>query len=149
MIFDNTLLFSDGQAITGDARSTNTVDLGATGTPFGDTRKLIRDIGKGCCKVPLSISITETFNNLTSLEILLQVDDNSGSASPKTVARSGVLPPADLVAGKQIDFPDYIPQGANEQYLSLFYDVTGAAPTTGKITAGVVADRQTNFIGGQ
>ena len=149
MIFDNTLLFSDGQAITGDARSTNTVDLGANGTPYGDTRKLIRDIGKGSPKVPLSISVTETFNNLTSLEILLQVDDNSGSASPKTVASSGILALADLVAGKQIDFPDYIPQGANEQYLSLFYDVTGANPTTGKITAGVVADRQTNFIGGQ
>jgi len=149
MIFDNTLIFSDGQAITGDIRSTNTVNLGDTGTPYGDTRKLVRDIGKGSPKVPLSISVTETFNNLTSMEILLQVDDNSGSASPKTVASSGAIPAANLVAGKQIDFPDYIPQGANEQYLSLFYDVTGTAPTTGKITAGVVAARQTNFIGGQ
>lgn len=149
MIFDNTLLFSDAQAITADARSTNVVDLGATGTPYGDTRKLIRDIGKGGYRVPLWISITETFNNLTSLEIILRVDDNNGMASPKVVARSGVLPLDDLVAGKSIDFPDYIPQGANEQFLELFYDITGTAPTTGKITAGVVADRQTNFIGGQ
>lgn len=149
MIFDNTLLFSDAQAITADAASTNIVDLGATGTPYGASAALVRDIGKGSPKVPLWISITEAFNNLTSLEILLQVDDNSGFASPKTVSRSGVIPLADLVAGKAIDYPDYVPQGANERYFRLYYDITGTAPTTGKITAGVVADRQTNFIGGQ
>lgn len=148
MIFDNTLLFSDAQAITADAGSTNTIDLGATGTPFGASAALVRDIGKGC-KIPLSISVVEAFNNLTSIEISLQVDDNSGFASPKTVARSAVIALADLTAGKQIDFPDYIPQGANERYLRLYYDITGTAPTTGKITAGVVASRQTNFVGGQ
>lgn len=149
MIFDNTLLFSDGQAITADAASTNVVDLGDTGTPYGDTRKLVRDIGKGQKPVPLWVSVTEAFNNLTSLEILLQVDDNSAFASPKTVSRSGAIPLADLTAGKPIDYPDYVPQGANERYFRLYYDITGTAPTTGKITAGVVADRQTNFIGGQ
>jgi len=148
MIFDNTLLFSDAQAITADAGSTNTIDLGATGTPFGASAALVRDIGKGC-KIPLSISVVEAFNNLTSIEISLQVDDNSGFASPKTAARSAVIVLADLTAGKQIDFPDYIPQGANERYLRLYYDITGTAPTTGKITAGVVASRQTNFVGGQ
>ncbi|APL94091.1 Bbp16 family capsid cement protein [Sphingobium indicum] len=148
MIFDNTLLFSDAQAITADAGSTNTIDLGATGTPFGASAALVRDIGKGC-KIPLSISVVEAFNNLTSIEISLQVDDNSGFSSPKTVARSAVIALADLTAGKQIDFPDYIPQGANERYLRLYYDITGTAPTTGKITAGVVAARQTNFVGGQ
>ncbi|WP_333883818.1 Bbp16 family capsid cement protein [Sphingobium yanoikuyae] len=149
MIFDNTLLFSDGQAIVADAASTNVVDLGATGTPYGDTRALVRDIGKGCPKVPIWISVTEAFNNLTTLEILLQTDDNSAFASPKTVSRSGAIALADLVVGKPIDYPDYVPQGTNERYFRLFFDITGAAPTTGKITAGVVADRQTNFIGGQ
>lgn len=149
MIFDNTLLFSDAQAITADAASTNVVDLGATGTPYGDTRALVRDIGKGAPKVPLWVSVTETFNNLTSLEILLQVDDNSAFGSPRTVSRSGAIPLADLTAGKAIDYPDYVPQGANERHFRLFYDITGTAPTTGKLTAGVVADRQTNFIGGQ
>jgi hypothetical protein len=81
--------------------------------------------------------------------VLLQVDDHSGFASPKVVARSAVLPLAELTAGKQIDFPDYIPQGANERYMRLFYDITGTTPSTGKITAGVVAARQTNFVGGQ
>lgn len=147
MIFDNTLLFSDAQAITADAGSTNTVDLGATGTPYGGIA-LVRDIGKGS-KIPLSITVVETFNNLTSLAVSLQVDDNSSFSSAKTVVLSAPILAAALVAGAQIEVPDYIPQGANERYMRLYYDITGTAPTTGKITAGVVAARQTNFVGGQ
>ncbi|OHC93914.1 MAG: hypothetical protein A3H25_02830 [Sphingomonadales bacterium RIFCSPLOWO2_12_FULL_63_15] len=147
MIFDNTLLFSDAQAITAGAGSTNTVDLGATGTPYGGVA-LVRDIGKGS-KIPLSITVVETFNNLTSLAVSLQVDDNSSFSSAKTVVVSAPILAAALVAGAQIEVPDYIPQGANERYMRLYYDVTGVAPTTGKITAGVVAARQTNFVGGQ
>lgn len=148
MIFDNTLLLSDAQAITADARSTNTIDLGATGTPFGESSPLVRDIGKGR-KVPLYITVVEAFNNLTSLEVLLQVDDNTGFSSPKTVVRSAVIPLASLTLGARIEVPDFIPEGTNERYLSLYYDITGTAPSTGKITAGVVAARQTNFVGGR
>lgn len=147
MIFDNTLLFSDAQAITGDAGSTNTVDLGATGTPYGASAALVRDIGKGC-KIPLSITVTEAFNNLTSLQISIQTDDNTSFSSAKTVVLSPAIPLASLVAGYQIEVPDYIPQGTNERYMRLYYDVTGTNPSTGKITAGVVAARQTNFVGG-
>lgn len=145
MIFDNTLLFSDGQAITATAASTNVVDLGATGTTWAG-QTLGRDIGKGA-RIPLSITITEAFNNLTSLTIALQSDDNSGFSSAKVVVDQ-VIVLADLTLGKQIDFPNYIPQGANERYLRFNYTVTGSAPTTGKVTAGVVAARQTAFVGG-
>lgn len=145
MIFDNTLLFSDAQAITASAASTNTVDLGATGTTWAG-QTLGRDIGKGN-KIPLSITITEAFNNLTSLHIALQSDDNSGFSSAKVVVVQ-VIVLADLTLGKQIDFPDYITQGANERYLRSNYTVTGTPPTTGKVTAGVVAARQTAFVGG-
>lgn len=147
MIFDNTLLFSDAQAITAAAGSTNTVDLGATGTPYGGIA-LVRDIGKGS-KIPLSITVVETFNNLTSLAVSLQVDDNTSFSSAKTVVVSAPILAAALVAGAQIEVPDYIPQGANERYMRLYFDVTGIAPTTGKVTAGVVAARQTNFVGGR
>jgi len=146
-IFDITNMFCEDQAITGDARSTNTIDLGVTGKPFGDSRSLVRDIGKGC-KLPLSITVTETFNNLTSLTVQLQCDDNSGFSSAKTVAQATYLA-AELVAGKQLSFPDEIPEGLNEEFMSLYFDVTGTNPSTGKITAGVVASRHTNFSGGQ
>lgn len=144
MILDNTLIFSDGQAITADAGSTNVIDLKATGTPYGASAALARDIGKSSCGIPLNIVVTEAFNNLTSLTISLQVDDNAAFSSPKTVAVSDAIPLASLVAGFRPSFPDYIPEGANEQYMRLYYDVTGTAPSTGKITASVVAGRQTN-----
>ena len=78
----------------------------------------------------------------------LQVDDASGFASPKIVASATYLL-AELTAGKQLRFPDDIPEGTNEQFMRLYFDVTGTAPSTGKITAGPVAARHTNFVGGQ
>lgn len=142
MIFDLQTLFSDGQAITADAASTNIIDLGATGTPYGGNA-LVADYGKGT-KIPIFLYVTESFNTLTSLTISLQVDTVENFASPTTVL-SKTYTLAQLVAGFAADFPEYIPEGANERYLRLFYDVTGTNPTTGAITAGVVAARQTNF----
>tara|TARA_Y100001951_G_C11193541_1_gene212911 strand:- start:39 stop:485 length:447 start_codon:yes stop_codon:yes gene_type:complete len=143
MIYDNTLIFSDAQAVTGDEASDNIVDLGATGTPFGHANPLTRDIGIGT-PVPIYAYLTETFNNLTSLTISVQVDTVENFASPKEVA-SRTYALADLAAGEKLEFPDFIPEGANQRYLRLFYDVTGTAPTTGAITAGVVAARQNNL----
>lgn len=147
MIFDAQALFSDGQAITADAGSTNCIDLGATGTPYGGSA-LIRDVGKGC-EVPVSVTVTETFNNLTSLQVSVQVDDNSSFSSATTVVLSPAVVLASLVAGYTFNVPARLPEGTKERYVRLYYDVTGTAPSTGKITAGIVAARQTNFVGGQ
>jgi hypothetical protein len=149
MIYDKQGLFSDAQAITADAGSTNTIDLGATGTPYGASAALIRDIGKGDCGIPISITVTETFNNLTSLQVSVQTDDNSGFSSPSTRVLSELIPLSGLTAGSTVSAIITFPEGTKERYVRLFYDVTGTAPTTGKITAGVVAARQTNFVGGQ
>ncbi|TIT90394.1 MAG: hypothetical protein E5W41_00275 [Mesorhizobium sp.] len=135
MIFDMQTLLSDAQAITATAASTNIIDLGPINSGFA------RDIGKGK-PIPLRIQLVEAFNNLTSLTIALQVDDNSGFASPKTVWSQTVVL-ADLIAGKVI-VPEYITRGTDERYMRLNYTVTGTAPTTGKITAGVVAGAQSN-----
>ncbi|MFC0204727.1 Bbp16 family capsid cement protein [Novosphingobium soli] len=143
MIFDKQTLLSDGQAITADAPSTNIIDLGATGTPFGSAVALVRDIGKGDCKVPLAIMVAAAFNNLTSLRLVLQVDNDPAFGSPKAVAERTYLL-AEL-AGGMLEFPDGFVEGTNERYVRLYYDITGTAPTTGAITAGVVAARQTNF----
>src|SRR3546814_6230595 len=130
MIMDNTLVFSDGQAITADAGSTNVIDLGATGTPYGAASALVRDIGKGGCNISLYVGVVEAFNTLTSLQISLQVDDNAAFSSAKTVAQSAAIPLADLTLGAEIAFPDYVPEGTDERYMRLYYDVTGTAPTT-------------------
>ncbi|TIR78827.1 MAG: hypothetical protein E5X15_10440 [Mesorhizobium sp.] len=135
MIFDMQTLLSDAQAITATAASTNTIDLGPIATG------IVRDIGKGK-PIPLRIQVVEAFNNLTSLTIALQVDDNSGFASPKTVWSQTVVL-ADLIAGKVI-VPEWVLRGTDERYMRLNYTVTGTAPTTGKITAGVVMGAQSN-----
>lgn len=141
MIFDLETLFSDAQAITGDAPSTNVIDLGATGTPFGGN-PLVADFGKGT-KIPLYLYITATFDNLTSLDIILQKDDNEGFSSPETVWSHNVLL-ADLVAGNAIPLPDCLPETVDQRFIRLFFDVNGTNPAAGAITAGVVAARQTN-----
>lgn len=135
MIFDQQSLLSDAQAITATAASTNILDLGPI------KAGIVRDIGKGA-QIPLLVQVVEAFNNLTSLAIALQVDDNSGFSSATTVWTTTVVL-ADLKAGKVV-IPEYIPRGTNEQYLRLNYTVTGTAPTTGKITAGVTMGNQSN-----
>ena len=143
MIFDATLQVSDRQPITADTASTNIIDLGGTGAAYGAAAPLTRDIGKGL-PVPLIVTVTETFNNLTSMNIAIQVDDNPAFASPRTAARSPEYTLADLAMGKQYLLPDSFPVGTNERYVRLFYDITGTAPTLGRITAGAVMARQTN-----
>jgi hypothetical protein len=135
MIFDKTTLLSDAQAIVATAVSTNVIDFGASGTVMFATAALVRNVGKGE-KVPLLIQVVETFNNLTSLEVQVQTDDNAGFASPKQVGTTGAIVLADLVAGKIFNI-DTIPRDADERYFRLNYVVVGTAPTLGKVTSGV------------
>ncbi|GAA3113549.1 hypothetical protein GCM10010520_67090 [Rhizobium viscosum] len=130
MIFDRQTLLSDAQAITATGPSTNVINLGPI------KQGLTRDIGKGE-PIPFLMQVVESFNNLTSLAVTIQTDDNEAFPSPKAVITT-TLNLADLKAGKIIP-PSHIPRGTDELYLRLLYTVTGAAPTTGKITAGFTA----------
>lgn len=122
MLFDENLLFSDAQAITADAASSKIY-------------KTNGDIGKGI-PVPLRIQVVEDFNNLTSLSVCFQTSADEAFTTPITLEKA-TLNLADLKAGKV--FPiNYVPTGCLD-YIRLYYDVDGStAPTTGKITAGVV-----------
>jgi hypothetical protein len=46
MIMDITVQFSNGQAITADAASTNIIDLGQPGTVYGAGAPIVRDVGR-------------------------------------------------------------------------------------------------------
>ena len=120
MIIDKELEFSDGQAITATAVSTNVVDLGQT-----------VDVAPG---VPLKVraQVDATFNNLTSLNIAVQTDTVENFAS-ETILFSKDVVLADLVAGADIDL-GILPEGC-QQYLRLDYTVTGTNPTTGSVSA--------------
>ena len=134
MIFDRQTLFSNAQAITATAQSTDQIDTG----PIARSR----DIGRGA-EIPLRIQVTETFNNLTSLAIAYQVaDDTAFSVNLTTVWTTTVLL-AGLTAGAVI-VPDELQRGSNRRYHRLLYTVTGSAPTTGRITAGLTMGNQSN-----
>ncbi len=137
MIFDNTLLFSDDQAITADAVSTNVVDLGAPGTVYGAAAAIGHDKGPGN-PIPLLIQVTETFDNLTNLIISVESSADEAFTSPQSTVIGDELLAA-LVAGKKMPFHIW-PRDMAGRYVRLDYDVVGTNPTAGKITAGVVAD---------
>lgn len=137
MILDNQTLLSNAQAITADAGSTNQIDLSPRWTG------LIRDIGPGMA-IPLFIQVVETFNNLTNIVVSVQVDEDSAFGSPTTVVSTAAIPLASLVAGYKFNL-DWVPRLTNERYMRIFYDITGTAPTLGKITAGIaMGGTQTN-----
>lgn len=142
MILSAQQIFSDDQVITASADSTNVIDLGVPGTPFGAVAPLNNDKGKGN-KVPILIQVTEAFNTLTSLEI--KISTGATTALGTTVI-SKVVPLADLVVGYQ--FPvEVLPNEIDERYLGIEYVVVGTAPTLGKITAGITMGNQTNVTG--
>ncbi|HIG9314661.1 TPA: Bbp16 family capsid cement protein [Klebsiella pneumoniae] len=129
MLLDQQALFSAAQAITATAASTNVIDTGSN-----------KDVGK-YGDIPLLIQVVEGFNNLTSLTVTVQTDDNSTFSSAADVL-SMTIPLASLVLGYKspvITLPMKM-----ERYIRLNYTVTGTAPTTGKVTAGIAGGVQTN-----
>jgi hypothetical protein len=140
MIIDNSLVFSNQQAVTVSAPSTNSLDLGVTGTPFAATLPLVRDIGEGD-PIDVSVSVAQTFAGLTSLQVSVQTSPDSINWT--TVDSGAVIPAASLVAGYLFTVPKLV-QEANSRYLQLYYTVTGTA-TAGEINAAIVASRQSNI----
>lgn len=129
MILDKQTLFSDQQAITADAASTNIYDTGADA-----------DAGPGR-NLEIMAYVKVAFNTLTSLNIILETDADVAFGSAKTLwTVNRVL--AALTLGANLQLPP-VPHGA-ERYLRLRYDVVGTDPTLGKITAGIILDHQAN-----
>src|SRR4051812_22197556 len=79
MILREPARFANAQAVPATAASTNIIDLGATGTVFGAAAAIGRDVGKGR-QVSIRASVVESFNNLASLSIGIETDDNAGFA---------------------------------------------------------------------
>lgn len=131
-IFATTLdalnLFSNDQAITATANSTNVVDQG---DGFFD----------GSCRT-VGVFVTETFTLLTSLTISLHSDSVEAMSTNAAVFTLPTITLASggLNAGKFIEIP--IPVQA-DRYLRMTYTVVGTNPGAGKITAGIIHDSGT------
>lgn len=145
MIFSLQQLFSDDQAITATANSTNVIDLGVSDTPFGGKAAFNHDIGKGA-KVPLLAQVTEDFTTSAgATALIIQLETGSTTALNTAIAAQTILI-ADLVAGKQINL-DYLPNGIVERYLGFSYTPVTGDFDGGAITAGITMGNQTNFTG--
>lgn len=143
MILSAQQLFSEAQAITATALSTNVLDLGAAGTPYGGKAALNHDIGKGA-KIPVLVQVVTDFATLTSLTITVETGAVAGTLG--TVLATETILAADLVAGKQMNM-QVLPDGAVGRYLGVRYTVNGSNATAGAITAGISMGNQTNVHG--
>jgi hypothetical protein len=146
MILDTQTVFSGAVAvdgtrtpqgpITATAISTNVLDVRNNATPA-----LADEALQGGGECWLIVQVIQAFNNLTSLTITLESDSATSLASAPVVHFSKTILLAALTAGAtpvriQLPSDDY------KRYLGLRYTVTGAAPTTGTISAFMTFDPQ-------
>ncbi len=129
MILDKEQMFSDGQAVTASAASTNYIDLGA-----------VRDIAIG---EPLEVLFVAPeaaqSAGASTLVISLETDSQSSFATKVTLAQSGVIAKSAITAGAELWRPK-VPAGV-QRYLRAFYTVGVADLTAGTFTAGILLDR--------
>jgi len=146
MILSAQQIFSDSQAITTVANtlSTNVIDLGAPGTPYGANAQ-VHDIGKGA-KVPLLVQVDTTFTTAAGATALTIHLETGATAACNTIIASQTILIADLVAGKQFNL-DFLPNGIVERYLGVSYEAVTGAFNAGNITAGITMGNQTNVTG--
>lgn len=133
MLYDLENLFSNNQAVTADAASTNIIKLAAG---------QLKEVAFGT-PISLRIQVTEDFETLTSLNIKVQTASDEAFTSPVDLAATGAIAAADLKAGYVAPI-NFIPKG-NLGYMRLYYDVTGSNATAGKITAGIVAANEGSY----
>lgn len=137
MILDALLVVSDAQAITADAVSTNTIDLG-TSSPA-------REIGSG---EPMAMLVTvdvaadfTTGDETYAFELIQSANANLSSA---TVLNRRVLTAAQLALGAI--FAIGVPPGTpSARYLGMNYDVGGTTPTL-TVTAALVPTKFIDMI---
>lgn len=129
---DNLNLFSDEQAITVTAPSTDVIDLGVD-----------RDIGSGEA-IELVIKVNDLFTAAgdATLTIDVETDNDSAFGSANIIASSGAIGKAALTAGSE-HLKIRVPM-TTERYLRLNYTVATGPMTAGSLTAGLQLSRQDN-----
>lgn len=152
MLLDAQSLFSNDQDLAKAAAaylSDKSIDVGAAGTiPAGFQARgtAPRDVGKGKAKNVL-VQVTETFTSggAGTLKVeLVTADDEALTSNLAVHAVSDVIALATLAAGYQFLVPYALPPGIGaDRYVGLRYTIGTATMTAGKVTAGLVFDRQT------
>lgn len=137
MILDAENRFSNAQAVTVTAKSTDTVDMGPNShakNSQGQEKKL---------EIVLHVNTTFTAAGAGTLTVQIRSSANSDMSSPVIHESSDVLALADLVAGNKIRYQPRVPINAG-RYLDLNYVVGTGPMTAGALSAYITRDRQTN-----
>lgn len=135
MFIDKLLMFSESQAVTATAASTDVIDLG----PIKGTK---RDIGVG---EPLEFwtNVNTTAAAAGAATVNVQLQTSPDNATWTTIYDSGAMALASLVAGKRV-LSTKVPQGVLK-YLRVNY-VVGTGPlTAGAFTSGINLDVDANY----
>lgn len=139
MIFSLNQLLSNAQALTATAVSTNYIDLGAPGTPYGAAAPLPRDVGKGNPITILIQNILDSTGTSETMQVDIETDDNTGFSSAKVIASYNFT--AGALAGDQV--PIQVLPNDCERYIRINYTLAGTSPTF-DVTAGITLGNQTN-----
>lgn len=116
MILDSTLQFSNAQALTATADSTNVIDLSND-----------RDIGIGePMALVVTVGVAADFTTTDeTYQFQLETDDNAAMTS-STIIGDVTVAAANLTAGDKV----VIPLGhSNERYLQVVYTLGGTTPS--------------------
>jgi hypothetical protein len=123
MYIDKENLFSNAQAVTTTAPSTNYIDLGSAG----------RDIGTTNIRFRVQVGTTFQSTGSSTCTIALQTDSTSAFSGPTTLFASAAIAKAAMVAGAVlVDIA--VPRGTL-RYLRANYTVATADFTAGTLTA--------------
>jgi hypothetical protein len=139
MILDKFLEFSDAQAVTSTAISTNVVDT----APLGGN--VTRDIGNGedvYLVVITNTNVTDTSSDAT-LAVTLESDSTENLATSPTVHFStGVRAFASYATAGTVIANVKLPAGDYERYLGVRYTVAAGPLTAGAFDAFLVKNAQ-------
>lgn len=124
MYLDKNLAFSEEQAVTSTAASTNVVDLGVA-----------RQIGIDG-SLDIAITVTEAAAATGAATVVVTLQESSDNSTFTDVVSSAAIGKATLVAGYQ--FFMKVPADLSKRYLRMNYTVATGPLTAGKFSAHMV-----------
>jgi len=147
MILDNDLLFSDAQAVTAAAASTNYYDTGPLGyvgatsstSPPANTGRNLGTGGELYFSISVDTAMTDSGSNST-LAVTLETDDNSSFSSAATVATLVTIPAVSAAGTKyfvKVPIATTVPY---ERYLRIYYTPANGDLSAGAFTVALVKD---------
>jgi hypothetical protein len=131
MYVDSQLLFSDAQAVTASAASTNYIDLG-----------IARSMGVGrvlYLVVLCVVAMTDSGSDST-INVDLETDDNTSFSSASVVQDLGTFAALSAVGTRLVAALQLEPANAFERYARVYYTAANGNLTTGSFDAFICLD---------